>query len=139
MIPTLLTATFLFIIGFIGALSVYMDGVREPISSSLLYGNNIFFGEIIPTFAVIGFHFYPIWEVSSIDEWIYNKSAYELIILHFLLSIAFYMGHKWEFSFRSIMHHWIVVAYYEYRLVFGISSSRPNHIISYLIHVKYYQ
>ncbi|XP_019224927.1 PREDICTED: uncharacterized protein LOC109206552 [Nicotiana attenuata] len=60
MIPTLLTATSVFIIAFIAAPPVDIDGIREPVSGSLLYGNNIIFGAIIPTSAAIGLHFYPI-------------------------------------------------------------------------------
>jgi group II intron reverse transcriptase/maturase len=41
MIPCLLTATSVFIIGFIAAPPVDIDGIREPVSGSLLYGNNI--------------------------------------------------------------------------------------------------
>ncbi|KAL4303052.1 hypothetical protein GQ457_10G011570 [Hibiscus cannabinus] len=41
MIPTLLTTTFVFIITFIAAPPVDIDGIREPVSGSLLYGNNI--------------------------------------------------------------------------------------------------
>jgi len=41
MIPTLLTATTIFIIAFIGNPPVDIDGIREPVSGSLLYGNNI--------------------------------------------------------------------------------------------------
>ncbi|MEN9235339.1 MAG: photosystem II q(b) protein, partial [Gloeomargarita sp. GMQP_bins_25] len=41
MIPTLLTATACFIIAFIAAPPVDIDGIREPVSGSLLYGNNI--------------------------------------------------------------------------------------------------
>ena len=49
MIPTLLTATSVFIIAFIAAPLVNIDGIREPISGCLLYGNNIISGAIIPT------------------------------------------------------------------------------------------
>lgn len=35
----------------------------------------------------------------------------ELIVLHFLLGVAWYMGHKWELSFRLRMRAWIGVAY----------------------------
>ncbi|ERN12842.1 hypothetical protein AMTR_s00172p00027480 [Amborella trichopoda] len=111
MIPTLLTATFVFIIAFISAPPVDIDGIRELISGSLLYGNNILFGAIIPTSAAIGLHFYPIWEAASIDEWLYNGGPYELIVLHFLLSVACYMGREWELSFRLGMRPWIAVAY----------------------------
>ncbi|XLS74421.1 hypothetical protein HN51_031286 [Arachis hypogaea] len=69
MIPTLLTTTSVFIIAFIAAPPVNIDGIREPVSGSLLYGNNIISGAIIPTSAAIGLHFYPIWEAASVDEW----------------------------------------------------------------------
>uniref|UniRef100_A0A1Y3BWW6 32 kDa thylakoid membrane protein n=1 Tax=Helianthus annuus TaxID=4232 RepID=A0A1Y3BWW6_HELAN len=96
MIPTLLTATSVFIIAFIAAPPVDIDGIREPVSGSLLYGNNIISGAIIPTSAAIGLHFYPIWEAASVDEWLYNGGPYELI---------------WELSFRLGMRPWIAVAY----------------------------
>jgi hypothetical protein len=67
MIPTLLTATSVFIIAFIAAPPVDIDGIREPVSGSLLYGNYIISGAIIPTSAAIGLHFYPIWEAASVD------------------------------------------------------------------------
>ncbi|KAK1326950.1 Photosystem Q(B) protein [Acorus calamus] len=76
MIPTLLTATSVFIIAFIAAPPVDIDGIREPVSGSLLYGNNIISGAIIPTSAAIGLHFYPIWEAAFVDEWLYNGGPY---------------------------------------------------------------
>uniref|UniRef100_A0A7N1A4X5 Photosystem II reaction center protein D1 n=1 Tax=Kalanchoe fedtschenkoi TaxID=63787 RepID=A0A7N1A4X5_KALFE len=91
MIPTLLTATSVFIIAFIAAPPVDIDGIREPVSGSLLYGNSILSGAIIPTLAAIGLHIYPIWEAASVDEWLYNGGPYELIVLHFLLGVACYM------------------------------------------------
>ncbi|KAH7388158.1 hypothetical protein KP509_16G061600 [Ceratopteris richardii] len=122
MIPTLLTATFVFIIAFVAAPPVDIDGIREPVSGSLLYGNNIISGASVPTSAditttyeghtdvahtdghastsCIGLHFYPIWEAASAEEWLYNGGPYELIVLHFLLGVACYMGHEWELSFR---------------------------------------
>ena len=111
MIPTLLTATSVFIIAFVAAPPVDIDGIREPVSGSLLYGNNIISGAIIPTSAAIGLHFYPIWEAASVDEWLYNGGPYELIVLHFLLGVACYMGREWELSFRLGMRPWIAVAY----------------------------
>jgi photosystem II P680 reaction center D1 protein len=111
MIPTLLTATSIFIIAFIAAPLVDIDGIRKLVSGSLLYGNNIISGAIIPTSAAIGLHFYPIWEATSVDEWLYNGGPYELIVLHFLLGVACYMGCEWELSFRLGMRPWIVVAY----------------------------
>ncbi|KAM0952740.1 putative photosystem II [Dioscorea sansibarensis] len=59
-IPTLLTAISIFIITFIVSPQVDIDGILEPIFGSLLYGNNIISGAIIPNFAVIGLHLYPI-------------------------------------------------------------------------------
>ncbi|KAF4381564.1 hypothetical protein F8388_021192 [Cannabis sativa] len=111
MIPTLLTAISVFIIAFIAAPPVDIDGIREPVSGSLLYGNNIISSAIIPTSAAIGLHFYPIWEATSVDEWLYNGGPYELIVLHFLLGVACYMGREWELSFRLGMRPWIAVAY----------------------------
>ncbi|EMS50570.1 Photosystem Q(B) protein [Triticum urartu] len=111
MIPTLLTATSVFIIAFIAAPPVDIDGIREPVSGSLLYGNNIISSAIIPTSAATGLHFYPIWEAASVDEWLYNGGPYELIVLHFLLGVACYMGREWELSFRLGMRPWIAVAY----------------------------
>ncbi|CAK7323431.1 unnamed protein product [Dovyalis caffra] len=90
-------------------LRVDIDGIREPVSGS--YGNNIISGAIIPTSAAIGLHFYPIWEAASVDEWLYNGGPYELIVLHFLLGVACYMGREWELSFRLGMRPWIAVAY----------------------------
>ncbi|KAJ4699433.1 Photosystem II protein D1, partial [Melia azedarach] len=95
----------------IAAPPVDIDGIREPVSGSLLYGNNIISGAIIPTSAAIGLHFYPIWEAASVDEWLYNGGPYELIVLHFLLGVACYMGREWELSFRLGMRPWIAVAY----------------------------
>ena len=92
MIPTLLTATSVFIIAFIAAPPVDIDGIREPVSGSLLYGNNIISGAVIPTSNAIGLHFYPIWEAASLDEWLYNGGPYQLIVCHFFIGICCYMG-----------------------------------------------
>jgi photosystem II P680 reaction center D1 protein len=111
MIPTLLTATSVFIIAFIAAPPVDIDGIREPVSGSLLYGNNIISGAVIPTSNAIGLHFYPIWEAASVDEWLYNGGPYQLIVTHFFIGICCYMGREWELSFRLGMRPWIAVAY----------------------------
>ena len=44
MIPTLLAATICFIVAFVAAPPVGIDGIREPVAGSLLYGNNIISG-----------------------------------------------------------------------------------------------
>ena len=111
MIPTLLTATSVFIIAFIAAPPVDIDGIREPVSGSLLYGNNIISGAVIPTSNAIGLHFYPIWEAASLDEWLYNGGPYQLIVCHFFIGVCCYMGREWELSFRLGMRPWIAVAY----------------------------
>ncbi|MCD9640588.1 hypothetical protein HAX54_025968 [Datura stramonium] len=91
--PYLIDGNFVFIIAFIAAPPVDIDGIREPVSGSLLYGNNIISGAIIPTSAAIGLHFYPIWEAASVDEWLYNGGPMNyLIVLHFVLGVACYMG-----------------------------------------------
>merc|ERR1711943_70565 len=74
MIPTLLAATTCFIVAFIAAPPVDIDG--------------------------IGLHFYPIWEAASLDEWLYNGGPFQLVIFHFLIGIYAYMGREWELSYR---------------------------------------
>ena len=72
MIPCLLAATTCFIIAFIAAPPVDIDGIREPVAGSFLYGNNIISGAVVPSSNAIGLHFYPIWEAATLDEWLYN-------------------------------------------------------------------
>merc|ERR1712013_345410 len=71
MIPTLLSATIVFVLAFVAAPPVDIDGIREPVSGSLLYGNNIISAAVIPSSNAIGTHFYAIWESASLDEWLY--------------------------------------------------------------------
>jgi photosystem II P680 reaction center D1 protein len=107
----MLTAAIAFIIAFIAAPPVDLDGIREPVSGSLLYGNNIMTATIVPTSAAIGLHLYPMWEAASLDEWLYNGGPYQLIVLHFLIAIFAYMGREWELSYRLGMRPWIPVAF----------------------------
>jgi photosystem II P680 reaction center D1 protein len=100
MIPTLLVATTCFIIAFIGAPPVDIDGIREPVAGSLMYGNNIISGAVVPSSNAIGLHFYPIWEAASLDEWLYNGGPFQLVVFHFLIGIYCYMGREWELSYR---------------------------------------
>merc|ERR1711909_254497 len=65
----------------------------------------------IPSSNAIGMHFYPIWEAASLDEWLYNGGPYQLIVMHFLLGVASYMGREWELSYRLGMRPWIFVAF----------------------------
>ena len=110
MFPTLAVATVVYLLGFLAAPPVDIDGIREPVAGSLLYGNNIISGSIIPSSNAIGVHFYPVWEAVSLDEWLYNGGSYQLIVLHFIFGVYSYMGREWEFSFRLGMRPWIFVA-----------------------------
>jgi len=101
MIPTLLAATICFIVAFIAAPPVDIDGIREPVAGSLMYGNNIISGAVVPSSNAIGLHFYPIWEAASLDEWLYNGGPFQLVVFHFLIGIYAYMGREWELSYRQ--------------------------------------
>ena len=111
MIPTLLAATICFVVAFVAAPPVDIDGIREPVAGSLMYGNNIISGAVVPSSNAIGLHFYPIWEAASLDEWLYNGGPFQLVIFHFLIGIFAYMGREWELSYRLGMRPWICVAY----------------------------
>jgi len=111
MIPCLLAATTAFILAFIAAPPVDIDGIREPVAGSLLYGNNIISGAVVPSSNAIGLHFYPIWEAGSLSEWLYNGGPYQLVVFHFLIGVFAYLGREWELSYRLGMRPWICVAY----------------------------
>ncbi|MFW6296030.1 MAG: photosystem II q(b) protein [Halothece sp.] len=111
MIPTALTATIVFVIAFIAAPPVDIDGIREPVAGSLLYGNNIISATVVPSSAAIGLHIYPIWEAHSMDEWLYNGGPWQMIVFHFLIAIYAYLGRQWELSYRLGMRPWIPVAF----------------------------
>ena len=111
MIPCLLAATICFIVAFVAAPPVDIDGIREPVAGSLLYGNNIISGAVVPSSNAIGLHFYPIWEANSLDEWLYNGGPFQLVVFHFLIGVYAYMGREWELSYRLGMRPWICVAY----------------------------
>lgn len=111
MIPTGLVAGICFLLAFLTAPPVDMDGIRAPISGSLLAGNSLVTAAVIPTSAAIGLHFYPLWEASSVDEWLYNGGPYQLIVLHTLIAIWCYLGRLWELGYRLGMRPWIPVAF----------------------------
>ena len=75
MFPTLLTAISCYIIAFIAAPPVDIDGIREPVAGSLLYGNNIISGAVVPSSNAIGVHFYPIWKLLQ------SMSGYTTVVL----------------------------------------------------------
>jgi photosystem II P680 reaction center D1 protein len=111
MFPVLGLATISFILGFFVNPPEDIDGIREPVSGSLLYSNNIISGAVIPSSNAIGVHFYPVWEAVTLDEWLYNGGNYQLIVLHFLIGVSSYMGREWELSYRLGMRPWIFVAF----------------------------
>jgi len=111
MIPCLLAATACFIMAFIAAPPVDIDGIREPVAGALMYGNNIISGAVVPSSNAIGLHLYPIWEAVSLDEWLYNGGPYQLVVFHFLIGVFAYAGREWELSYRLGMRPWIFLAY----------------------------
>lgn len=111
MFPVLIVSVLAYILGFVLAPPVDIDGIREPVAGSLLYANNIVTGSIIPSSNAIGVHFYPVWAALSLDEWLYNGGTYQLVVLHFMIGVASYMGREWEFSYRLGMRPWIFVAF----------------------------
>ena len=111
MLPLSGLAIIAYMTAFIFAPPVDIDGIREPVGGSLLYGNNIITGGLIPSSNGIGVHFYPIWESLGFDEWLYNGGTYQFIVLHFVGSVSSWMGREWEFSFRLGMRAWIFIGF----------------------------
>jgi photosystem II P680 reaction center D1 protein len=109
--PTLLVATFTFIIAYTCQLPVDLDGIREPVMGSLLYGNNIISAATIPSSNAFGVHFYPVWESNDYFEWFYNGGTYQLVGFHAFIAFVSYLGREWEISYRLGMRPWIFVAY----------------------------
>jgi len=85
MFPLLILATIAYIGCFICATPCDIDGIREPVAGSLLYGNNIITAALIPSSNAIGLHFYPIWSSLGFDEWLYNGGTYQLLRCIFLV------------------------------------------------------
>ena len=111
MLPLSGMAIIIYIIAFLFAAPVDIDGIREPVAGSLLYGNNIITGAVIPSSNAIGVHFYPIWESLGFDEWLFNGGTYQFLVLHFLGGVASWLGREWECSFRLGMRPWIFIAF----------------------------
>mgnify|MGYP002777009333 CR=1 FL=1 len=111
MIPVMSTAAIVFLLAMIAAPPVDSDGMNTMISGSLLDGNNIITAAVVPTSAAIGLHFYPIWEAATVQEWLTNGGAYQLIVLHFIIGIICYQDREWELSYRLGMRPWISLAF----------------------------
>ena len=67
---TLLSAAIVFVIAFIAAPPVDIDGIREPVSGSLIYGNTIVQAAFVLTSNVRGLHFCST-VASYSDSWAY--------------------------------------------------------------------
>jgi photosystem II P680 reaction center D1 protein len=111
MFPTLFLAIIAFILAFIFAPPVDIDGIREPVAGSILFGNNLITGALVPSSNAVGVHFYPLWASQSVDQWLYNGGPYQFLVGHFIVGVASYLGREWEFSFRLGMRPWIFVAF----------------------------
>ena len=111
LLPTLLAALLTFLASVALAPPVDIDGIREPVSGSLFYGNNLLSASILPSSNAIGAHFYPAWEASSLDEWLYNGGTYQVIVFHFVVAACAWMGREWELSYRLCMRPWIFTAF----------------------------
>jgi len=111
MIPCLSVAAIVFVLAIIAAPPVDLDGIREPVAGSLMYGNNIISAAVVPSSNAIGLHLYNIWDAQSLDEWAYNGGPFQMVVFHFLIGIAAYAGRQWELSYYLGMRPWIFVAY----------------------------
>lgn len=111
MFPTLIAAGICFICAFVGAPPVDLAGIREPVRGALLDGNNLISAAVVPTSAAIGLHLYPLWDASSVAEWLYNGGPYQLIVLHFLIAMWAYVGRQWEVSARLGLRPWIALSF----------------------------
>jgi photosystem II P680 reaction center D1 protein len=90
MFPVLFVATAAFIVAFVMAPATDIDGIREPVSGSLLFGNNIVSGALVPSSNAIGLHFYPVWDAVSMDEWL--TTVVLISLLFFTSSLVFVLG-----------------------------------------------
>jgi photosystem II P680 reaction center D1 protein len=111
MIPTICAASICFVLAFIAAPAVDIDGIREPVMGALTDGNSLISAAVVPTSAAIGLHFYPVWQASSLAEWFYNGGPYQLIVFHFLIGVWAYLGRQWELSYRLGLRPWIAISF----------------------------
>ena len=111
MIPTLLASHICFITAFVAAPPVDIDGIREPVAGSLMYGNNIISGAVVPSSNAIGLHFYPIWELLHLMNELTMVVLTSLVVFHFLIGVFCYMGREWELSYRLGMRPGFALLY----------------------------
>jgi len=109
-LPTALFALLTFLLTLFAAPPVDIDGIREPVAGSLLYGNNLISAAVLPSSNAIGVHFFPLWD-ASLDEWFFNGGPWQAIVFHFFIAICCWLGREYEFSYRLGMRPWIFVAF----------------------------
>jgi len=109
-LPAAAVALLTFLGSVLAAPSVDIDGIREPVAGSLLYGNNLISASVLPSSNAVGVHFFCLWG-SGADEWFFNGGAYQLIALHFSAAACCWMGREWELSYRLGMRPWIFAAF----------------------------
>jgi len=111
MFPCLILASVVYISVYLFGTPCDIDGIREPVAGSLLFGNNIISGSLIPSSNAIGLHFYPVWLASGLYDWLYNGGPYQFVVLHFVIGVSGWMAREWEFSYRLSIRPWIYVAF----------------------------
>ena len=111
MFPSLILASVIYINIYLFGTPCNIDRIREPVAGSLLFGNNIVSGSLIPSSNAIGLHFYPIWITSSLYDWLYNGGLYQFMILHLVIGVSGWIAREWEFSYRLSIRSWIYVAF----------------------------
>ena len=84
-------------LAFIIGTSVDIDGIREPVSGSLLYGNNIVTAAVILSSNAIGVHFYSLWRMNG------YIMVVLINLLYFILYLVYLLG--WEES-GSLVLDW---------------------------------
>ena len=87
MFPCLILASVIYINIYLFGTPCNIDRIREPVAGSLLFGNNVVSGSLIPSSNAIGLHFYPIWIASSLYDWLYNGGLYQFMILHLVIGV----------------------------------------------------
>ena len=95
----------------IAAPPVDIDGIREPVAGSFLYGNNIISAAVVPSRTPSDYtstqcgkpvHLMNGFITAAHTNWSCSTSS---------LASSAYMGREWELSYRLGMRPWIFVAY----------------------------
>ena len=107
MIPTLLAATIYFIVAFVSA-PVDIDGIREPVAESLLYGNNIISGAVVRAAMPSDYTSTNLKLVLMNGSTTADRSSSSFSTSHWHLCLH---GTRVELSYRLGMRPWIFVAY----------------------------